>query len=327
MPDEALAVRFFPFQTCARLEDRVPPFDLFIQREGDDAPILFLSRSAPFDRLAARRLAGSVIQELWIRERDRAAFYEYLNQNIPIVIRDARIPVSDRCSLTYDLSIYLIQKVFESVDPEFILKAARDVVRHVIEMMFTDREAAKSFIAVARKDYHLYTHSINVCLYGMALARKSLNISKEDSLLYFGPGLLLHDIGKLQIAPEILEKTDPLTDEEYKQIMEHPQKGLAMAERWMDVSEDMRSMILRHHERLDGSGYPEGLQGSAIPIPARICAIADAFDAITTNRSFQERRSSFDALAELKAQEIPQRLDENFFRDFVLLFRPIAESA
>lgn len=322
MPIEATGELYFPIQACALQADRIPPLDLFIQREEDAAPILFLSRTAPFNGVVARRLAESGVRDLFLREKDRDLFYAYLNQNITPVIRNVKLPVSDRCTLTYDLSLYLIQKVFESANTDLIQKTSQDIVRHVVDMVFVDRDAAIHFIAVARKDYHLYTHSINVCIYGMALARKSLNITINDALTSFAPGLLLHDIGKLQIPPEILDKTDPLTEEECMLIVEHPQKGLAIVESWMDLSEDVRSILMNHHERLDGSGYPNGLSGGDISIPSRVCAIADTFDAITTNRSFQDRKSSFKALAEMKAHEIPQRLDEKLFRDFVFLFRP-----
>lgn len=322
MSEQPAAEQFHAIQTSALQEGRVPPIDLFIQRESDETPILFLSHSMPFNRRTARNLIQSAIKELWIREKDRVAFDRYLKQNLSSIVRDPKIPIHSRCSLTYDLSLDLMKQVYESNDPEQVMKSSQDVLQNIIEVIFADPEAANGFIMLTSKDYHLYTHSINVCLYGMALSRKALDITKEESLRDFGPGLLLHDIGKLLVPPEILNKSGPLTEEEYEKIKEHPQNGLEMVEGFVNVSDDMRTMILHHHERLDGSGYPNKLRGSEISIPARICAIVDTFDAITTNRAFQERKSSFDAFREMKQREVPRRLDDTFFREFVLLFRP-----
>jgi len=121
------------------------------------------------------------------------------------------------------------------------------------------------------------------------------------------------------VPKEILQKDGSLTPEEWEIMYRHPSTGLEMVKEIVDVTQETETIILHHHERLDGSGYPFGLKGPKISIAARICAIADVFDAINTRRPFRERKPSFDALKTMQ-KELPHRLDENLYREFVYLF-------
>jgi HD-GYP domain-containing protein (c-di-GMP phosphodiesterase class II) len=109
---------------------------------------------------------------------------------------------------------------------------------------------------------------------------------------------MLHDIGKIGVSDGILIKNGPLTDEEYAIIKLHPTIGERIVSPLGLVREE-QSIIRHHHERFDGHGYPDGLAGEEIPILARILAVADAFDAMTTTRSYRRARPAEHALAEM----------------------------
>ena len=116
----------------------------------------------------------------------------------------------------------------------------------------------------------------------------------------------LHDVGKLQTPRDILNKPGRLTDEEFEVIRRHPGDGAAMA---AGLGDPMVTAIIRHHhERLDGNGYPDGLAGEAIPLGARIIAVADTFDAMTSNRAYRRAASHKHALDVLR-QEAGTQLD------------------
>jgi len=108
----------------------------------------------------------------------------------------------------------------------------------------------------------------------------------------------LHDIGKVNIAEEILKKPSDLTDLEWETIKKHPEKGFAIA---MAIKEfaPVADSILAHHERWDGDGYPQGLKGEETPYLARIISIVDAYDVMTTGRPYQQAVSKEEALAEI----------------------------
>jgi putative nucleotidyltransferase with HDIG domain len=136
------------------------------------------------------------------------------------------------------------------------------------------------------KDPYTKGHSERVAYYSLSLAKK-LNVYSKEELNAFYYACLLHDIGKIHIPDRILMKPGKLTEEEFEIIKTHPSVG-AEAIKKVDKLNDSLSIILSHHERWDGRGYPEGLAAEKIPQAARIVSIADAFDAMTSTRSYRK---------------------------------------
>jgi HD-GYP domain-containing protein (c-di-GMP phosphodiesterase class II)/anti-sigma regulatory factor (Ser/Thr protein kinase) len=126
---------------------------------------------------------------------------------------------------------------------------------------------------------------------------RKLGLSEKDvSVVQYVASV--HDIGMTEVSDEILNKTLRLTDEEKRQILRHPQRGTEMM-RPLEFVESVSNIILYHHERFDGGGYPLGLKGDEIPIGARILAVVDAFNSMTTGRPYKKRRSTVEAVNEL----------------------------
>ena len=151
--------------------------------------------------------------------------------------------------------------------------------------------------AIDAKDPHTRGHSDRVRKMSFAVA-SHLGFS-EEGLEALEFGALLHDIGKIGIRDEVLQKPGPLTPEEYQHIKEHPLIGVKIVE-GTDFFLDKLPGIRNHHEHFDGTGYPDGLRGEAIPIEARIIAVPDAFDAMTSLRYHRPRMTLKQALSELK---------------------------
>lgn len=136
------------------------------------------------------------------------------------------------------------------------------------------------------KDPYTRGHSERVAEYSMSLA-KATGLFKDEDLKQFYYACLLHDIGKVNIPDAILSKPGKLTDEEYEEVKKHPVVG-ANALKDVEGIANCIDVILHHHERWDGKGYPNGLKGEETPLLARIIAIADAFDAMTSSRSYRD---------------------------------------
>lgn len=146
------------------------------------------------------------------------------------------------------------------------------------------------------KNEHVYDHSQRVLSLALCLLRV-LNLDEEEALS-IALGAFFHDIGKIGIDNAILDKPLPLTHSEYELMRKHPAYGA----RILCVHRQMKAvvpLVYHHHERWDGGGYPDGLEGEAIPLGARIIAIADAFDAMTSNRDYQAQRTAQEACEEL----------------------------
>ena len=152
--------------------------------------------------------------------------------------------------------------------------------------------------ALEAKDAYTRGHSIRVSQYAVATAsRMGFEGVPLDGIRLGGE---LHDIGKIGTREAVLHKPGSLTDEEFRQITEHPLLGERMLSPLAQESPDVLRIVRSHHERLDGRGFPDGLRGAKIPIEARIVAVADAFDAMTTRRPYRESRPPIEALAELR---------------------------
>jgi putative nucleotidyltransferase with HDIG domain len=142
--------------------------------------------------------------------------------------------------------------------------------------------------SIESKDHYTQGHCQRVAFFACVLADSSGMDSR--SLFWFRLGALLHDIGKIIVPTEVLNKAGNLSDEEWAIMKRHPEAGLELVAD-IDFPGDVRSIIRNHHERWDGHGYPDGLKGEDIPLAARILCVADVYDALTTARSYRDSLS------------------------------------
>jgi len=147
------------------------------------------------------------------------------------------------------------------------------------------------------KCLHLYRHSLNVQSIARNLAQRLSLSEAEISIIELAA--LLHDVGKIVISDDILQKEGKLTDQEFETLKQHSASGARLLQR-MNMPEKIIPLVYHHHERWDGSGYPDGIAGDTIPLGARIIALSDAFDAMTSYRSYQPTRTFAQALAEIQ---------------------------
>lgn len=153
--------------------------------------------------------------------------------------------------------------------------------------------------ALDSRDTYTSYHSNNVSRYAVEIARKMHLSDKEIDVIHKGG--LLHDIGKIGISEDILLKPGKLTNEEYSVIKRHPVIGYDMIKHVSDFIENgILEIVLHHHERYDGKGYPFGLKGDQIPLGARIIAIADTFDAMTSKRVYRNEIDLESTLVEIE---------------------------
>ncbi|MDF2870282.1 MAG: rpfG4 [Anaerocolumna sp.] len=153
---------------------------------------------------------------------------------------------------------------------------------------------------IEEKDLYTGGHCERVMIYSMMIGEALKIGEQEKSDLQFGS--ILHDIGKIGVPEYILHKKERLTQEEYEKIKEHPEIGYQLLSN-LDFLDSSRRIIYEHHERVDGKGYPRGLKGDDIHFLAKIVCVADAFDAMTSNRAYRAVMSVDDALKELVANK------------------------
>src|SRR5579875_428975 len=185
--------------------------------------------------------------------------------------------------------------------PEAV-QALEDVVKRILEQIESSGGAAMALADLSSADGYTFQHSIDVAALGLLIGSRYFSDrgwidfrgecrfdQLEDRLSTLGLGLLLHDIGKLAIPLGILNKPGKLTAEEWEIMKTHPRAGVDILDgsRWSPL---VKSVVLRHHERWNGSGYPDGKAGTEIHQMARVAAVADVYDAITSERLYAPAR-------------------------------------
>jgi diguanylate cyclase (GGDEF)-like protein/putative nucleotidyltransferase with HDIG domain len=171
--------------------------------------------------------------------------------------------------------------------------------------------------SIESKDVHTQGHCERVADLGGALAAKAG--LDEATLFWFRIGALLHDVGKLIVPADVLNKPGKLTEAEWGIVRQHPMAGVQMLAD-IDFPWDISPIVRSHHERWDGLGYPQGLAGEDIPLPARILCIADVYDALTTERSYKRAFSHLEAM-EIMRREVGRQFDPQLFTRFEELVR------
>ena len=180
-----------------------------------------------------------------------------------------------------------------------IYTSTLDMLKDDIEEEHIDLVTSmKTLITIINsKDRYTYGHVERVVIYSKLFAEHlGLSNADKNTLIY---GAYMHDLGKINIPEEVLNKQMPLTDEEWALIEAHPENGVKIVEP-VNTLQDTIPIIMHHHERYDGTGYPSNLKGENIPYLARVLTVIDAFDAMTFKRSYSDKKSFDEAIEELK---------------------------
>lgn len=239
--------------------------------------------------------------------------------------------IDDAEAVTYikDTAIEYLHKIFDD-DKEFstellseTIHGCRDAVESMIDVLDDyNIDSLRGLIgSLSGHDFYTYDHSINVSMYCITILRALKKDATRTELMHAGLGGLLHDLGKIKIPTNILNNPGGLSDEDYAVIKTHPKLGIELlmdgsceVEEDIDV-ETIGRIVHEHHENWDGTGYPDGLAETEIHLLARICAIADFFDAVTTKRSYSSVLPVSQAIG-IMEKTAGKKLDPKVFKLF-----------
>jgi hypothetical protein len=253
---------------------------------------------------------------LWLtRGRDRASG-ALGSQGIGVGLT-GRLLLSDLGYAAYGLLIAALWSVVGPFAPLLVL-IPLFVARWAVAQFAEQQKAYEATVgalcqAVETKDFYTRGHSDRVSRGSVMIAREiGMRGDRVEAIRYAG---MLHDVGKLGVPTKVLQKTGKLTEEEYAAIQLHPMRGLDIV-REIGFLDEALAGIMHHHERIDGRGYPMGLAGDEIPEFARVLAVADAFDSMTSTRSYRGARPVDEAIEELRKWSGTQ-FDPAFVNAFV----------
>ncbi|HKJ77488.1 MAG TPA: HD-GYP domain-containing protein [Gammaproteobacteria bacterium] len=176
-------------------------------------------------------------------------------------------------------------------------RSAQSKVESMVGSVVRNPNALLCLTRLKDRDRYTSMHSVNVCIFALAFGRH-IGLTADD-LFELGMGALLHDLGKMWVPLEILKKPGPLTPEEFEVMKAHPGHGRELLAECDDIPKRALAVAAHHHERYDGTGYPDGLKGREIQLFPRIVAVCDVYDAITSKRSYNVPISEHAALRKL----------------------------
>ncbi|WP_420264052.1 HD-GYP domain-containing protein [Candidatus Magnetominusculus dajiuhuensis] len=173
----------------------------------------------------------------------------------------------------------------------------QDVVPKMTDSIFRNKDALLGLSRIKTMDEYLFFHSVSACVLLVSLSH-ALNITREQ-INEIGIGALLHDIGKVKVHPDILNKPGKLTDEEFAKMKDHVTLGYDILKGTAGIPEAALLVTHQHHERFDGSGYPNKLKGNKLSLYGQMASIVDVYDALTSDRCYHKGMESTDALRKI----------------------------
>jgi len=235
------------------------------------------------------------------------------------IINDKKMPPEPKAQAVHLYSVNMISRLWEKPSGENIAQFKEGIV-DVVDLILSDDATNKHLLQLTSHDYNTYIHSVNVGVYGVSLAKVILSKKDKHDMHALGAGFFLHDIGKVYIDEAIIKKPGKLTEEEMNLMRKHPSMGFQLLTETNQINEESRLIVLQHHERENGTGYPQKMRGEEIHIYGRICSVADVFDALVSERPYKQMLKPFEAL-KLMRDEMLGHFQKEVFEKFVLLFK------
>lgn len=308
----------------------IVPFDMYIKRYND--LVILIEAGTFLDESLMDKLSHHL--EIYILKRDfpKLNRYSSLNQIIRLDVKtdllEAALRFKEKSSDISDIDerLFFVYSTVSSVMESIFLSGSETLptevlfvcVNEIIAVLQSEVNVLPIVLKMMPDDYSVQSHSTNVAYFSTILGIM-LKMKKQE-LINLTFAALLHDIGKLRIETEILDKPSFLEEDEFESVKHHSQMGCEILEENGIDNQTILTGILHHHERLDGSGYPDQVRGKRIPKISRIIGVCDVFDALTTNRTFRKNYTSFEALLLMK-QEMHKQFDEKLIDLFIHLHR------
>jgi HD-GYP domain-containing protein (c-di-GMP phosphodiesterase class II) len=290
------------------------------KNENQEAFNLYCAEHVRFSDAHRTRLIAAGIKFIYIPMVHQSRFRQQTEACLEKLAGDPSVAVSVKSEIIYETSVELVNELLS--EPDLIRDSGRleKVSRAVTTLTLNDPTSFSHLFTASHHDFYTATHMVNVATWMVPLAY-AMGYHDVDQLNQICQAGILHDIGKMRIPAEILNKSAKLSDDEWRQIKEHPVNGCEYLKEFAHIHPIVFTVTRQHHERVDGTGYPDGLKSDEIDPISKICAVVDSFDAMTAFRPFKQKTMSVAQAMDIIVAETPGKYDPKVVDAWVGLLR------
>jgi len=250
----------------------------------------------------------------------QATFRRQVENELESMAANPDIATKIKSAIMYETSLELINEVLTEQGVGKNLCRIESVSRSVSTLVVKDVKAFSHLFALSQHDFYTATHMVNVGTWMTSLAY-AMGITEPAELSAICMAGMVHDVGKMFVPAEVLNKTGKLAEGEWEELRAHPGRGTAHLMAQGVTNHVVLRVAAEHHERLDGTGYPSQLRGSEMHVASKICAVVDSFDAMTSCRPFKNKVKTIAEAVEVLRAEAPKKYDPAIVEMWVGLLR------
>lgn len=293
----------------------LPPIALFIEKEG--AIIQLRTPDQPFPAIAL-----SSYPNILIKNADAEQVMRFAQTLISGQTGNGSFTAEKRFDILHKAATRAVDAIFTNPSPENIKKGVK-ITTSMVHSLIKDPKSFPFFNKLSHHDAYTAQHSIGTAVNSIMLARK-LQIKDPLQLIEVGLAGLLHDVGKVKVKKEIINKPGPLDECEWEEMRQHSSEGYEIVKNDNSLTDRCKKAILEHHEDKNGTGYPKGKRFDDVDLYSKIVGISDVFNAITTNRSYSKARTPFEAFQIIR-DKLRHKIDDELLKKMILMYGGEAE--
>lgn len=311
--------------------DRLPRralagIDVYLRTRGENGPpdatgetfALYAAKDVDFGEEKRACLREQSVRFVYIKIADHQRFRQQVESAIQEAATDPAIALEERAALVYETSVELMNELLTETNLSEMSPRLDNISRAVTKLVISDKNAFAHLLETSSHDFYTATHMVNVGTW-MAPLAVAMGYESTEELNRIVQAGLLHDIGKLKVPEDVLNKPGKLSDEDWAAIRQHPSIGFDHLKA-MGIDDPIVLAVTRHHhERLDGTGYPDKITSAEIHPVAKICAVVDSFDAMTAFRPFKSRTMSPSEALRIIESETPAKYDPDIVKAWIKL--------
>ena len=309
-------VEAVPFYTV--LPNTKLDFALY-EKSGEDEFRKILAADTIYTSHQRRKLEEKGTAELYVSIKEKAQYYQYMEAQLRSIATSGSIPLRDKAMSIYDGASKIIENIFEDPESREYAEKVRILAESTADVLMSNAGATRSLIEVGSFDYTTHTHSVDVAVFATGFG-KHLGMNR-DELARLGYSAMMHDVGKSRVPEKIINKKGRLSQDEFEEVQRHATYGYFILKALNETDTDVLGGVRYHHEKYDGSGYPERRRGEEIPLFAQIIGISDVYSALSTRRTYKDAHSPYEALTVMK-NEMLNSFNKRLLLEFIRFMGP-----